>query len=182
MKNIILGLSLISLTLGFSNPVIADEKNNAISIFRGTVTEDELKFPIPEFEDAWQFGINYNRSLKRLNRFRFEFDTSIFQYYGEQDHWEVTAAVVVRYYLIKDRLSFAVGDGFSYASDIPDLERRRHINTSQILNFVLLELAVDINSFSALAMRWHHRSGIWGLINDVEGGSNSVQFGVRYKF
>ncbi|ELS04667.1 hypothetical protein Xen7305DRAFT_00044030 [Xenococcus sp. PCC 7305] len=182
MKNIIIGLSLACFALGFSDPAIANEKNNAIGIFNGTATEDELKFPIPDFEDAGQIGINYNRSLKRFSRFRFEFDTSFFQHYGEQEHWEITAALLLRFYLIKDRLSFGVGDGFSYASEIPELERRRHINTSQVLNFVLLELAVDINRFSALAMRWHHRSGVWGLINDVEGGSNSVQFGIRYKF
>ena len=182
MKNIIIGLSLACLTLGFSNPVTANEKNNSISVFRGTVTEDELTFPIPNFEDAGQIGINYNRSLKRLQRFGFELDTSLFKYYGDQDHWEINAALLFRFYIIKNRVSFAVGDGFSYASDIPDLERRRHINTSKFLNFVVLDLAYDVTKSSALALRWHHRSGVWGLINDVSGGSNSVQFGARYRF
>ena len=181
-KNIIIGLSLAYLTLGFSHPVVANGKNNAISIFRGTVTEDELTFPIPNFENAGQIGINYNRALKRFRRFGFELDTSLFKYYGDQSHWEVNAAIMFRFYIIKNRVSFAVGDGLSFASDIPDLERRRHINTSNILNFVVLDLAYDVTNSSSLALRWHHRSGMWGLFNGVSGGSNSVQFGARYRF
>ncbi len=182
MKNAILSLSLACLTLGFSNPVAANEKNNALSIFRGTVTEDELKFPIPNFEDSGQIGINYNRSLKRFSRVGFELDTSLFKYFGDQDHWEVNAALAVRFYIIKNRVSFAVGDGISFASEIPELERRRHIHTSKILNFVVLDLAYDVTKSNSLALRWHHRSGMWGLINDVAGGSNSVQFGARHRF
>ena len=182
MKNSLVSLGIACLTLVFSNPVVANEKNNAISIFRGTVTEDELVFPVPNFENAGQIGLNYNRALKRFNRFGFELDTSLFKYYGDQDHWEINAAFVVRYYIIKNRVSFAVGDGLSFTSDIPELERRRHINTSQILNFVVLDLAYDITPSNSIAVRWHHRSGIWGLINGVAGGSNSVQFGARHKF
>lgn len=182
MKNTIIGISITCLTLGLTHPVVANEKNNAISIFRGTVTEDELTFPIPNFEDSGQIGINYNRSLKRFSRFGFEVDTSLFKYYGDQDHWEINTAFVVRYYIIKNRVSFAVGDGFSLTSEIPELERRRHINTSQLLNFVVLDLAYDLSKSNSLAVRWHHRSGMWGLINGVAGGSNSVQFGARHRF
>ncbi len=182
VKNAIVGLTITVLSLICSLPVVANEKNNSITIFGGELTEDEVKLPIPDFEEATQFGINYNRSIKSFKRIRFEFDTSLYRHFGEQFHWEITAAIMLRYYIFKNRLSFALGDGFSYASDIPDLERRRHIHTSQLLNLVLLELAYDLNQSGALAVRWHHRSGMWGLFNGVEGGSNSVQLGVRYKF
>ncbi len=182
MKKVIVSLGITILALISDNAAIANEKNNSLTIFGGALTEDEVKLPIPDFEEATQFGITYNRSIKSLDRIRFEFDTSIYRHFGEQFHWEITAAIMVRYYIFKNRLSFAVGDGFSYASDIPDWERRRHIHTSQLLNLVLLELALDINQFSAIALRWHHRSGMWGLFDKVEGGSNSAQIGVRYKF
>jgi hypothetical protein len=182
LTNVIVGISITVLSVVGSLPVVAEEKNNSITIFTGALTEDEVKLPIPDFESAFQVGISYNRSIKSFDRIKFEFDTSLYRHFGEQFHWEITAAVMFRYYILKNRLSFAVGDGLSYASEIPDWERRRHIHTSQLLNLILLELAYDFNQKSAIALRWHHRSGMWGLFNGVEGGSNSAQLGLRYKF
>ncbi len=183
IKGAILGLGATLFTLLSANPAKAgDTSNNLITIFGGTLTEDEVRLPIPRFENANQFGINYNRSIKSFDRSGFEFNTGLYRHFLEHFHWELTAAVMFRYQIFKNRLSFAVGNGLSWASDIPDLERRRHLQTSRLLNLVLIEMAYDVNDFSALAVRWHHRSGIWGLFNGVSGGSNSVQLGTRYKF
>lgn len=165
-----------------NKPLLANEKYNSLTFFTGASTTDEIAFPIPDFEEAAQLGISYNRAIKRFQRTRIEFDTSIYKHFLHQSNWEISTAILLRYYILKNKLSFAVGEGLSYASDIPRLERLRHVNENRLLNLVLIELAYDLDKSHTVALRWHHRSGVWGLFNDVAGGSNSVQLGFRLKF
>jgi len=161
---------------------LANEKHNSLTFFTGALTQDEIKFPIPDFEKSSQLGISYNRNIKHLKWATIEFDTSIYKHYLNQLNWEISAAILLRYQILKDKLSFAVGEGLSYASDLPRLERIRHTHENRLLNLVIIELAYDLDPSHAVALRWHHRSGVWGLFNGVSGGSNSVQLGFRLKF
>jgi hypothetical protein len=80
--------------------------------------------------------------------------------------------------------SLAIGNGISYATKIPEIEARKHEETSNILNYLMIEMdfAVPWQSDWSIFARFHHRSGIFGLINDVSGGSNAVGLGLKYTF
>lgn len=74
----------------------------------------------------------------------------------------------------------------SYATEVPEVEVRRHPNTGseRFLGYLMIELSVGIPgspSFSLVA-RVHHRSGAWGLFSDVHGASNALALGVKYRF
>lgn len=181
-KNHLVYIGIILISLIYNKPLLANEKYNSLTFFTGALTTDEIKFPLPNFEEAAQLGISYNRAIKNFQRARIEFDTSIYKHSLNQLNWEISAGILLRYHILKNKLSFAVGEGLSYASDIPRLEKIRHVNESRLLNLVLIELAYDLDQAHTVALRWHHRSGVWGLFNDVAGGSNSVQFGFRLKF
>jgi hypothetical protein len=80
--------------------------------------------------------------------------------------------------------SFAIGEGISYDSSIPSLEKRSNSNTKRLLNYLMLEATFA----SPKAPRWqlvariHHRSGAYGLYHAGNTGSNAVGLGLRYLF
>lgn len=85
---------------------------------------------------------------------------------------------------VPTRLRLAVGP--SFVTKITPTERRKADNGegSRLLNMFNPEIEVGVpgapewNGF----LRLHHRSGIFGLINGVSGGSTYVMAGVRHRF
>jgi len=88
-----------------------------------------------------------------------------------------------------------VGEGVSYAGGIPYVEwleaHNEHDNNSRILNYLDISLDIDIGrvirynplegTYVGYALK--HRSGIYGLINNVHrGGSNYNLFYIEQKF
>lgn len=116
-------------------------------------------------------------------------------YSAEQEHEEFNAALVLKWTKfpwdkhINTCIGF--GEGISYATEVPASEQSyHHLNhdldypTSKTLNYLMLDIGFSLPKFPdyALFYRIHHRSGVYGLINDVKGGSNFVGFGVRRRF
>lgn len=114
---------------------------------------------------------------------------------GYHTHEEYNALLILRWlefpwnrYLVT---SFAFGDGLSYATKEPPIEMNQHNKnhgteneTSKLLNYMLFELAFALPQYQQfnVVLRIHHRSGIFGLINGVSGGSNFIGAGVKYYF
>lgn len=73
--------------------------------------------------------------------------------------------------------------GLSYTSGVSTWERQNSGNNrgSNFLQFGAMEVsfAAHENARSEVFVRVHHRSGIFGLINGVNGGSNYLSFGFR---
>lgn len=136
-----------------------------------------------------------------LNRYVFECDTEDCLAFcpeappsATQNHTEWNLFFTLRWLPFPwDRhldTSVAVGEGLSYATRVPAVERDLHGEvvgldspTSKLLNYLMLEVAFGLPSHPRwdLNVRLHHRSGAFGLFNDVHGGSNTVCVGLRYK-
>jgi len=73
--------------------------------------------------------------------------------------------------------------GSSYATGVSSWERQNSGNDkgSNFLQFGSLELtfAADEHSPGEFFVRVHHRSGVYGLINGVTGGSSYLSVGYR---
>ena len=73
--------------------------------------------------------------------------------------------------------------GLSYTSGVSAWERQNSGNNrgSNFLQFGSMEVsfAARENARSEVFVRVHHRSGVFGLINGVNGGSNYLSFGFR---
>jgi hypothetical protein len=73
--------------------------------------------------------------------------------------------------------------GLSYTSGVSAWERQNSGNNrgSNFLQFGAMEVsfAAHENARSEVFVRVHHRSGVFGLINGVDGGSNYLAFGFR---
>ncbi len=117
---------------------------------------------------------------------------------GSHFHWETNLALVGRWHKFPWnrylQTSFSLGDGISYAAKLPPYEVDPHgqlhgeqhaeVHTKRVLNYLLIELSVtrpEIAPWSVF-FRIHHRSGVFGLIDDVDLGSDFVCLGVRYDF
>jgi hypothetical protein len=104
-------------------------------------------------------------------------------------HWEINALTSLRWNrFVWDKYvdtSFATGLGLSYATEEPTFEIEEHDDTSQLLAYIMLELAFSPPKYPQWGgvVRIHHRSSAYGLFNDnIEGASNSLGFGIKYRF
>ncbi len=144
-----------------------------------------------EFQVVKHLGKEFSCNTEACERYAGETP----KYSDKQDHFEFNAVLILKWhYFPWDKYidtSFSVGEGFSYATQEPPIEKDYHnltfggdTETSQFLNYLLFELAFvvpKLDDWSVFA-RIHHRSGIYGLINGINGGSNFVGAGVRYDF
>ena len=80
--------------------------------------------------------------------------------------------------------TFALGEGISYASHVPAIERSNSKETKQLLNYMLVEVTVAAPAYPRLQLmfRIHHRSGAFGLYGAGNSGSNVIGLGIKYLF
>lgn len=80
--------------------------------------------------------------------------------------------------------SLAIGEGVSYDSSVPSLEKKANQDTKRFLNYLMLEATFAAPSYPRLQLvaRIHHRSGAYGLYRAGNTGSNVLGLGIRYLF
>jgi len=120
----------------------------------------------------------------------WELEGQLVQHFGRQDHQEFNVLINARWNRFPwDNFldtSAALGWGQSFATSVPPLEPRsdRDERSTRLLNYLLVELDFSPPSRPewGLVLRLHHRSGVFGLYNGVNGGSNYVGAGIRYQY
>ena len=120
----------------------------------------------------------------------YEVEGQVAWHSGMQNHQELNCAFTLRWLpFFWDKCidtSFAFGNGLSYATDEPELEIREgdENKSNQLLYYILVELAFALPRQPQwdLFVRIHHRSSVFGLIDNITTGSNFVGMGLRYKF
>ena len=117
-----------------------------------------------------------------------ELEGQIVKHAGDQDHWEYNGAFVIRWlpFPWDDDLdtSLAFGLGLSYATEEPVIEIEKNEKTSKLLAYLMIELDFALPKAANWSVfgRLHHRSGAWGVFDDVQGGSNILCMGLKYSF
>ena len=144
----------------------------------------------PDFDTSYYFiALAVSRRIYSFTKnLDLELEGQGVKHMGNQHHWEFNGLVTVRWLTFPWNryigTTLAIGDGLSYATRTPNLEKELHDKTSRFLNYLMLELTFALPETPAwsLVVRLHHRSGILGLFNDVEGASNALGMGLKYKF
>lgn len=121
---------------------------------------------------------------------QWEWEAQVAKHNGAQSHLEFNGLVVLRWQRFPWerhlRTSVAIGEGVSWASEVPPLEEALHPDgdASQLLNYLLLELGLGLPKVPDwdLVFRIHHRSGIFGTFDGVDGGSNVIATGLKWRF
>jgi hypothetical protein len=171
----------------------ASDKNYYITIYGATQTREDiwgtLTLPTKFERDynllAFAFG-------KKIGAWRdylgFELEGQAVKHFGKQSCYEFNGVFVVRWLKFPwDKYldtSFAVGEGLSLTTEIPELELEQHGKAAKFLNYLMFELAFEVPGTKnwSFVLRAHHRSGVFGLFQDVEGASNALGAGIRYDF
>jgi hypothetical protein len=112
------------------------------------------------------------------------------QRFGEQDETELWGAVFLRYrgFPWDDVLTttVAISTGMNWASGISEVEQERAKDDvgAQWMHFFSPEITFALPSHpgTELLFRFHHRSGVFGLVNDAFGGSQYGTVGLRVRF
>ena len=120
----------------------------------------------------------------------YEIEGQVAWHSGMQHHEEVNCAFTLRWLpFFWDKYldtSFAFGNGLSFATADPELEIREgdENKTNALLWYILVETAFSLPQQPqwSLFVRIHHRSSVFGLIDNITTGSNFVGLGLRYKF
>lgn len=185
-------LSLLCILL--SSPAAASEY--FLTIYKGRYTDDDLLNDILilkdiKFENSYLWSVALAKTVHRPADDRsWEMEGQIVKHFRAQDHWEFNALLTHRWhdfpwdhYL---RTTFAFGNGFSQATETPPLEKASHSSSgaAAFLYYLLLETTYQppqVDSWH-LVVRIHHRSGIKGLINNVNGGANHISVGLKWRF
>jgi hypothetical protein len=144
------------------------------------------------FSDHWPANIGSIRAGKEIagsdKGLSWEVEGQFVQHYGLQDHNELNGLVIARWNRFPlDRFintSFAVGEGLSYATRVPEVEIARGQDSARLLNYLLFEFTFGLPAYPQwqLVSLMHHRSGAFGLFSGVSGGSNYFGFGVKHLF
>jgi len=117
-----------------------------------------------------------------------EAEGQVGKHFGRMHHWEFNGLISLRWlpfpwdkYL---ETSFAVGNGLSYATEVPKVEKEDDDNAQKFLNYLLLELTLGLPKYPRwdFVIRIHHRSGVFGLYDGVRGGANFLCGGIKYRF
>jgi hypothetical protein len=162
-----------------------------VSLFGGRACYDTLRDVLAdtEYVDSYISALIVGKDLTEYKHYlRLEGEGQIVKHWGLQDHFEFNALLVLRWQAFPwDRYldtSFAIGEGLSYATNDPEIEVEKHDRTSRLLNYLMFELAVVVPQHPQWTLfgRVHHRSGVFGLFDGMNGGSNVVGAGIRYTF
>jgi len=157
-----------------------------------SLPEEILPLQSIQLEDSNLVALAYAETFHEFwqEHGAWEWEVQGAKHFGLQDHWELNALIDIRWrnFPWSDtlRTSLAIGEGLSWASEIPPLELESHTNegATQLLNYLLLEWAFGLPREPAwdLVFRIHHRSGVFGLFDGVDGGSNVLAIGLKYVF
>ena len=162
----------------------------AVTLYGGPFTkQDFLEFfsePV-EFDHAGMVTVALSREVGVLwKHIRWETEIGVTKWFGDQTHWEFTSAIVARWITFpwNDYLktTIAVGDGPSFATRPPRLEKKNFDAAARLQNYVFLELTFGLPRYPQwdFVIRIHHRSGVFGVLGGS--GSSIPAIGVKYKF
>jgi hypothetical protein len=164
------------------------------SIYAGQYSDTALNEIVrlnTDFEHSHVYVLSLGKELGVYKEvIGYEIEGQAAWHSGMQHHEELNCAFTLRWLpFFWDKYidtSFAFGNGLSYATSDPELEIREgdEKKTNRLLYYILVEMAFSLPRQPQwdLFIRIHHRSSVFGLIDNITTGSNFVGLGMRYKF
>ena len=169
---------------------------HAVTVYAGPYTDNSLPneivlFQPLSFESATLAAVALSQVVGEPGEHhQWEVEGNVVQWFGHQDHQELNGLLMYRWRTFPwndvVRTTFGIGNGLSYATSKPKLEQFFHPRTGT--KNVLYHIAVEFTFAAPEWKHWsyvariHHRSGVFGLFDGVDGGSNALTFGLRYGF
>jgi hypothetical protein len=183
------------------DPLSNCNQNCAITIYGGREISTSMeRIFITEHLPPWKWkygnggfvGTTFSRRLATfLNVIEIEPEFGIGKRFGNVRAVEIWGALYFRwtYFPWNEYLKTTIGvnTGLNYATDIEAEERQRSVpghKGSHILHNFSPEITFALPAIPnvEVVVNYHHRSGVYGLINGVYGGTQFATLGLRYRF
>ena len=127
----------------------------SVSLYGARLSGDTLIDMIDSsatYDDSYFLPAALSRNIGTLAAYiDFEVEGQVVQHFGDQRHQEFNVLIAGRWLPFPwDKYldtSFAIGNGVSYATKIPEIEAREHKNTSRFLNYMMYELAFALPDY-----------------------------------
>jgi hypothetical protein len=177
------------------------ENNCAVAVYGGPFIQDSMAdvlFKDPELPFTWDYrtddvllAVSASRHAATLfGRIDVEPEIGFAHRFGRQDESEVWGALYGRWRgLPWDQVvttTFAASIGFNYAFSVTEVERARAdpAEGERLLHFFSPEITFALPSRPdvELLFRFHHRSGVFGVLSDTRGGAHYGTVGLRFRF
>ena len=176
MLLLMLALVLILVSLKTSEA----KENWAVILYGAYQIRNDIwsQFYSPDFDTSYYFlALAVSRKIHSLTKhIDLELEGQSVKHMGDQHHWEFNGLLTARWMTFPWNkyvdTTFAIGDGLSHATRTPKHEAQLHEKTSQLLDYLMVEMTFALPEVPrwSLVLRVHHRSGIYGIFNGVEGG------------
>jgi hypothetical protein len=173
-----------------------------VAVYAGTYVEDsmsEVLVTSPSPPVAWDYAGGDHIVAAALSRraadlwpgrLTLEPEVGVGRRFGRQDATEAWGALFVRYrgFPWDGRLvtTAAVSTGLNWASSVTGVETDRADGEegSRWMHFFAPEITFALPSRPEveLLLRFHHRSGVFGLVSDARGGAQYATVGLRFRF
>lgn len=200
VRRIMFGLAPGALVfqLASTSVALAEETDIDQSVFAfggGMVDEDMFDSANPfgsDYEGNPIFGIGYQIFPYSIGDVKLGFEAGLAGRFGKSEDAEIWGGVVGRYDAIEIANTVRIIPSFTFGiSHVTDThagrERRQEAKRdgdAATLFYLGPELSFSTVARPELEVFWrlHHRSGAWGTLGDMHGGSNANVVGVRYNF
>src|SRR5206468_10390084 len=104
-----------------------------------------------DLRDSYTFGVSVSKQFAEWTRYmRFEGELQVLKHFGDQDDWEVTGSVNLRWVVFPwnrhVETTLVLGEGLSWAAEIPALGKGgapKH-EDAQLLDYLLVVVQVAI--------------------------------------
>ena len=186
-------LFIIYLIPIFSLALANDEEDWSLTIYHGAVSGDAID-EVLKFSANFKYSNSYlaiaaAKKIKKYTDLDWEFEGQFVHHTGTlQKHMEFNGLILARWQKFPwDHIldtSFAIGEGLSLATAVPEIEKRSHDEASAFLNYLLFELTFPLQFLTRtdFVVRIHHRSGVFRLFDGVTGASNAIGFGIKRSY
>jgi hypothetical protein len=173
------------------------ESRWALGVYGGALTERPFlqSFAIhdPKLVSNYIAAVNVTYLVHRFKILpvNLEIDATVAKRFGQDQQWDFGLVPMLRWTDLpwNDYLYTNVRVGLlgaSYATGVSpwELHWAGNDHGSKFLNYLAVELDFkpDATSDTEFFLRSHHRSGIFGAINNTHGGSTYITSGVRWHF
>lgn len=186
---------ILILTFSIAHAQADEFPKQSLALYGGLGSQipmvDIVRFRRMKLEPQWILSTAYSRALwSDSQTLALELEGSFTKYMENPSNFSIASAFLLRWLntpwssVIPG--SVALGNGLSFASEIPDIESRHLSKNSRLLYHLIFEFTwtlqdQEVTRWEAL-FRVHHRSGIFGIFEGVVGGSDFLCLGLRRRF
>jgi hypothetical protein len=199
-KRLLLGIlpGALAMQVSAANKVAAEETDvdQSIFAFGGAMVDGDMAEATNPFGVGYEnhpiFGIGYQYFPYSIGDLKFGLEAGIAGRFHGNTNAEIWGGVVGRYDALEIANTIRIIPSFTFGvSHVTEtMEGREKKNEEErdgdasTLFYLGPELSFSSVSRPELEVFWrlHHRSGAWGTLGDMHGGSNANVVGVRYNF